>query len=324
LVSALLSSFPDSAYKTTQFGELPLHLAVECGAAPEVVNLVIVANWSAIIAQDQSGRIPTEILDHMELLQLDEHRIVHESLTRCYTAYTRMLRVAQDEQSVIKRKHKAEFSSLARRHQQELKKELEKQDSLREEVRALESRIEDMKEVEHAKDHAIKKFNREKDMWFDQIKGLGEMIETLKQQINEEKNNVTSLMQTIREKDGEIRARDDKIETLSNDLRNVAIMHDDHVLATMIATEQSMRAMVSNQIALQKNITGQANGLKALLIARGISLPDEELSVESADHAEEMKSLNQEEILDEAEASNAVMAAAVAALQKGVPSQIKV
>jgi myosin heavy subunit len=298
----------------TQFGELPLHLAVESGAAPEVVNLIIVANWGAIVAQDQSGRIPTEILDTMELLQIDDHRIVHESLIRCYKAYTRMQKVAQEEQSVIKKKHKAEFSALTRRHQQELKREQDKQEDIRNDVIALESRIEDMKEVEHAKDHAIRKFQREKDLWLDQIESLGEMIESLREQLSEEKKNVEDLIGTIKEKDEEILARDDNIEMLSNDLRNVAVMHDDQVMESLIATERSMRAMVSSQITMQKNLTGQANGLKALLIARGISLPDGEL-LESDTQGEE-KCPYQEEGLDATEATNAVVAAAVAALLK--------
>jgi chromosome segregation ATPase len=299
-----------------------LHLAVESGAAPEVVNLIIVANWSAIVAQDQSGRDPTEILDTMELLQLDDYRIVHESLTRCYKAYTKMQKVAQEEQSAIKKQHKAEFSALTRRHHQEVKKEQDTQEEIRHEVRVLESRTEDMKEVERAKDHAIKKFHREKDMWIDQIESLGEMIKSLKEELSEEKNYVEALVIRIEGKDEDILSREDRIETLSNDLRNVAVMHDDQVMESLIATEHSMRAMVSNHIALQKNLSGQANGLKALLSARGIPLPEEEL-LESDTQGEEMKSPHQEETLDPAETASAVMAAAVAALQKP-PAPIQV
>ena len=101
LVSSLFSSFPESAYLTTQFGELPLHLAVESGAAPEVVNLIMVANWEAIVTPDNSGRIPTDILDRGELLQLDDHRIVHESLSRCHQAFTRAQKESQEEQAAV-------------------------------------------------------------------------------------------------------------------------------------------------------------------------------------------------------------------------------
>ena len=315
MISSLLSAYPDSAYETTQFGELPLHLAVESGAAPEVVNLIIVANWHAIVAQDQSGRIPTEILDTMELLQIDDHRIVHESLTRCHKAYTSMQKAAHTEQSQLKRKHKSEFQALTSRHQHELTVEQEKQEGIRDEVKALESRIEDMKEVERAKDHAIKKYIREKDMWLDQIRSLGEMIETLKDALDEEKKNVEALMDTVEEKNEEISRRDGRIDMLSEDLRNVAMMHERNVMTSLVETERTMRAMVSNHISLQKNLSGQANGLQALLEARGISLPEEEKVV----NPEETKSPNDEEALspeEAAEAANAVVAAAVAALQK--------
>ena len=131
MVSALLSSFPESASRSTQFGELPLHLAVECGAAPEVVNLLIVANWEGIVECDQSGRTPVDILSSSDLLAQEDHRVVHESLTRCYAAYTSFQKAALEEQSAIKKKHKATFSAVKRRHEEELKREHEKQDEIR-------------------------------------------------------------------------------------------------------------------------------------------------------------------------------------------------
>jgi hypothetical protein len=75
-----------------------------------------------------------------------------------------------------------------------------------------------------------------------------------------------------------------------------------------------MRAMVSSQIALQKQLAGQANGLKSLLTTRGIPLEDE-APFEYAHEQEEKKS-QPEDILDTTEAADAVMAAAVSALQK--------
>lgn len=318
LVSSLLSVFPESAHMTTQFGELPLHLAVESGAAPEVVNLVVVANWSAIVTPDQSGRVPTEILDRNELLQLDDHRIVHESLMRCYNAYVEMQRTAQDEQAAIKRKHKLTFTAVTKRHQEELKREQDKQDEIKEEVRVLESKILDMQEVDRAKEHHIKKFQQEKEIWMAQISQLEEIVNNLKQSLKEEHSTVQSLHRTIEDKDREIARRDAKIATLSNDLSTIAVMHDDEVMDSLITTEQSMRAMVSSQIALQKLLTGQANGLKALLATRGIPLPEDKPIDEAAADQEEKMGYT-EDTMDAAEATSAVVAAAVAAL-KPVPS----
>jgi hypothetical protein len=300
---------------TTKFGELPLHLAVESGAAPEVVNLIIVANWAAIVTPDQSGRVPTDILDRNELLQLDEHRIIHESLTRCYKAYTSMQKVAQEEQSAIKTRHKATFSAVSRRHQEELKKEQDNQEEIREEVRALESRIEDMKEVERAKDHQIRKFQQEKQRWMGHVDNLEEIAEDLTCKLEKERENVKVLVTTISEKDEEIVDRESRIELLSNDLRNVSVMHDDKVMESLNATEESMRVMVSNQIALQRHLAGQANGLKALLSRRGIPLlVEQEPSFD--DYKQEEKDTHPEEAMDTGDAANAVVAAAMAALQK--------
>lgn len=298
---------------TTKYDALPLHLAIEFGTTPEVVNLLVVANWSAIVTPDQSGRIPTDILDRNELLQLDEHRIIHESLTRCYKAYTSMQKAAQEEQSLIKRHHKAQFTAISKRHQDELKREGDKQEEIREEVRYLESIIEDMKVVEEAKDHQLRKFQQEKIRWMDHVDKLEEIAEDLTKKLEVESEKVKALLQTIEEKDKDIETKEARIELLSNDVRDISVMYDGEVMDSLIATEESMRVMVSNQIGLQKHLAGQANGLKALLRTRGIPMPEE---LDIYGYEEEGKYQHPEETMGTRDAAEAVVVAAMAALQK--------
>lgn len=296
---------------TTQFGELPLHLAVECGAAPEVVNLIMVANWEAIVTPDTSGRIPTDLLDRGELLLLDDHRIVHESLMRCHKAYTDMQQRGQDEQAALKRKLKAQLTTIHKQHQEALKSERQKQEEIQKQVTDLQAQIEDLKDVQLAKDKLVEECQRETQMWKERIETLTATIELLQEELVNEKDKIEELEDELDEREEQVANRDNLIALLSNDLREVSISHENDIMASVRAAEQSMRAMVSSQIALQKQLTGQAGNLRTLLTARGI-----DPSPVSEGLQQEEKDSNSDGPVDENDAATALAAAAMAALQK--------
>jgi hypothetical protein len=174
-----------------------------------------------------------------------------------------------------------------------------------------------MIDVERSKD-GLKEFQLDKNTWIDRIGSLEEMVSNLQRGLDhEERENVRALINTIEEKDTEISKQSERIELLSNDLQNIAIMHDDDVMDSLIATERSMRAMVSSlQIALQKQLAGQANGLKSLLTTRRIPLEDEAPFEDSHEQEEKISQPEDIMVMDTNEAADAVMAAAVSALQK--------
>mmetsp|Transcript_29682 Transcript_29682/g.55637 ORF Transcript_29682/g.55637 Transcript_29682/m.55637 type:complete len:405 (+) Transcript_29682:136-1350(+) len=314
LVSELLSKFPESAYKTTHLGELPLHLAVDKACAPEVVNLIIVANWNAIITQDQAGRTPLDIIDRSELLQFEDYRIVFESLTRCHKAFMDVQKASMEEQAALKRKQKATFSAVSRRHQDELRSEHEKQAKLRNSLEDLKQEIENMKEDSKSKDHQIKKHELEKDRWMETIRDLKEQVEGLNRDLVSERRQNKVLLAKIEHKEQEISDKETKISILSNDLKNIAASNRAEVMDCLNETEQSMRTMVSKQIELQKLLTLKAKDLKRLLIERGIPEPEDKRT--PVIQVQEEKKVEEEPIMESEEASAAMMAAAVAALQR--------
>lgn len=313
LVSALFSTYPESAYETTQFGELPLHLAVESGAAPEVVNLIMVANWSAIVIPDNSGRIPTEILDRGELLLLDEHRIVHESLSRCYQAYTDMQKAAQDEQAELARTHKREMAVVQRQHAEGLKQERGKQENIRQEVVDLQAEIENLKRAGEIKDCLVEETRNETKIWEEKACALSAVIEQLRDELAKEKAQVMLLAKQVESKEHQISSRDGKIEVLSNDIRSISMMHEHDMMESVRATERTMRSMVSSQIALQKQFAGQGSRIRALLNARGIDLSEIRRTPK-----QEEKENSDDEPLDQKEAATALASAAMAALNPNV------
>jgi len=60
---SLLSACPESSMAESNFGELPLHEAVRCGACAEAVNCILASYPAAALARDNSGCTPLDILN---------------------------------------------------------------------------------------------------------------------------------------------------------------------------------------------------------------------------------------------------------------------
>eukprot|EP00536_Pseudo-nitzschia_multiseries_P009417 jgi/Psemu1/258133/estExt_Genewise1Plus.C_2610058 len=313
LVSALLTAFPESASMTTNLGEYPLHLAVDKACAPEVVNLIIVANWEAIVAQDQAGRTPLEIIDQTEQLELESNRIIFESLKRCRKTYIDIQNAAHEEREGLLREHEETCDTVSKNHQEELKREHTKQSKLEAEIAKLKIQINDMKELTETKDRELQKHILAKDKWLVTISELEVAKADQHQQLEKERTQIRVLMFQIEQKEEEIQRKDSKIDVLSRDLRSIAISNETDVLESLIETEQSMRTMVSNQIALQKLLSSKSKGLKVLLKQRGIVAPDADIRKVPA--PQEEKVMHVDDGMHDEAATNAMMAAAMAALQ---------
>jgi hypothetical protein len=312
LVSELLYAYPESASKATNLDELPLHLAVDKACAPEVVNLIIISNWRAIVTQDQAGRTPLDIIDRDELMQFEDYRIVCDSLSRCHKTYMEVQKAAQEEHAVLKRKQKATFSAISKRHQEEIQREHDKQEKLRGEMDSLTQQVEQTKEICVSKDQQIKKHLSERRRWQDSVRDLENQVAGLRRELESEKGQIKVLLYKIEQKEKEIHDKETRIEVLSKDLRSIAISNETDVMECLAETEESMRTMVSNQIALQKLLSSKSKDLNSLLKQRGILLPN--VRKEPGVNIEEKKIEIEQEINSD-EVNAAMMAAAMAALQ---------
>lgn len=314
-VSELLSKFPESACMTTNLGEYPLHLAVDKACAPEVVNLIIVANWNAIVSQDQAGRTPLDIVDREELLQTEDYRIIFESLGRCHKTYMDIQKATHAEKVALTRKQKLTFNAVSKRHQEELKVEYDKQAKLQKDVEDLKKEIENMKELNSNKDDQIEKHMQQKDVWLAGIRELESKEACQRRELDSERSQVKNLLHTIERKEDEIRGKDTHIHVLSKDLRSIAFSNETDVMESLIETEQSMRTMVSNQIALQKILSSKSRSLKSLLKQRGIAVPKIDNNQQIPEEEKSKHGNDDDNFVEDDAASAAMMAAALAALQ---------
>ena len=318
LVSELLSAYPESSSLTTNRGELPLHLAVDKACAPEVVNLIIVANWEAIVAQDQAGRTPLNILDHTELLEIEVNKVIFESLKRCHKTYMELQRVAREEKAALMRKEKAKSNAVSTKHQKEMKAEQLKLTKAKQEIEKLKTETASFRAFAEEKDHETQKHILAKTRYMETIRDLKAKEAVLHRQLESERTQIKLLSFKLEERDEEIQRKTTKIEVLSKDLKSISLSNETVIMDSLMEAEQSMRSMVSTQIALQKLLSSKSEGLKTLLTQRGIEIPDARAL--EGDEAREEKSDGDEDPhdppeIDDAAASAAMMAAATAALQ---------
>lgn len=111
-LAKLLQAFPAAASRPTQFGELPLHLAVECGAEPCVVNQLALHHWAGVVQTDQSGRVALDILLEAAILDPAEQKAVHESLKASMATHAEIRRQQNADLEAVERQHRIGLRSL--------------------------------------------------------------------------------------------------------------------------------------------------------------------------------------------------------------------
>lgn len=315
LVSALLSVFPDAAGERTQFGQLPLHLAIECGAPPEVINLLIVAFWHGVMVTDQSGRTPLEILQDSEVLTIDDHQVVFESLTRSQQTYQGMLDDHLQEIKEIKVRHAAGLVAIRQQHDEDLLQEQEQQDKLVAEVERLRKLVDEAKIFEKKNMEQIHQLSQVASSQQNNI-GLLQTRLTEEAAATAKKAGLVAYKeQQIAAKNEQIAALQAQISELQNDLRNVAKWQQDTLSRQINATEESMQAMVEQFVGLVDVLSAHGQSLTTLMRTRDIPVaasPSKQKPTRATKNPEEKKTENQ--TLDD-DTLNNIAAAASSALQ---------
>ena len=270
-MSSLLTVFPEAAKCTTQFGELPLHLAVGCGAAPEVVNLIVVANWEGIAARDKSGRTPVEIWDECELLVDDDHRVVFESLTRCHATYTRLQSDWQHKMNILQKQHEAALRSLTDNHSAEMKREAQVKAELEAELNNLHQSVEMLTTENTEQDEKIAGFARVERTWLERVDTLTKAVEVLQKEKAEEQENVEALHQLIEDKDEEILKLSTKVRKLTKDMQHINAWYDqtDKGLAE---TQENLQKMVDSYVEVHGKLSKERQQMQKLMVKRGIQV----------------------------------------------------
>jgi hypothetical protein len=153
-VDRLLQVYSGACHQRTHFGELPLHLALDHGAAPATIHLILLHHIMAYQCTDQSGRLPLEIMNDAEVWETAEK----QSLIRIFQSVQETVQEMQET-------HEKELKRVGKEHTRALVRETllctSRVDAEIKKQCAMEKELADMKiEMQAQKESFEAKFSR--------------------------------------------------------------------------------------------------------------------------------------------------------------------
>ena len=273
LIASLISAAPESVKSTTQFGELPLHLAVEMGASPEVINLLIVSYWRGLVEKDNSGRIPLELLDRSEGMTQSDYAVIHDCLERSTNALKTMQTDWETKYTDILSTHKGIIQEMEAKHNDTLAQEGERHRLLEESFQQVKGHVDVYKEDRVQLERKLGTHASEQDEWKREIDSREETIQHLKANISTQKNENDKLNEQMKEQETLVLALHGRIYQLEQDLVNITQFQITHMMPSLNLAQANLNNMIDANHALQGKLIGQTRGYTMLLQQRGISLP---------------------------------------------------
>jgi hypothetical protein len=314
-ISHLLSMYPAAAKLRTQFGELALHIAVESGSPPEVVNLLIVAHWPALVATDQSGRTPLSILQDSEMLALEDHKVVFESLTRSMETYQQILNRHEMDLESLKVTHAAGLVAIGSQHDDDLQVEQEQQEKLVQEVKRLKALLQDVEQSDAQKGNIIEEATRSNEALHRQVTTYQTELAREQERYQAKSALAQELEETLRDSSHNADVLTERIQELSMDLQEVGNWQEQELRSKVDASEETMQIMVEHFCGLTESLGVQQERVRHMLASRGLQkrgapVPAASSRKTTTLRVDEKKDVDQE---DDIQDDDALVSAALAA-----------
>jgi hypothetical protein len=273
-MTQLVATYPDAMKAVTQFGELPLHLAVECGASPAVVNLLAVSHWRGCHATDQSGRTPFEVLQENDsLLDPIEHKAVVDALQASAVAYEQILAEHADEIQQLHDENAIGLEAVREQHDDDLLEEQEKQDKLLQQVASLQQQLTVANSViarQQVELHTVKANDQ---FWKDRVEELQIRNATLLDKYIREQTVVVDLRQQVSERDQQAIVLADRIVDLQTCIHRMAHWHQTTVRTQLETVTKSFAIATNDLLSFQSTLHDHSDDLQTLLVDMGV--PDD-------------------------------------------------
>lgn len=287
LVAQLISASPESVQCTTQFGEYPLHLAVECAATPEVVHVLVVAYWPAVVARDTSGRTPLDILEETELLQspsgdseegarfsdISEAKIIYQSLERSQQTYLKMLEQHEQNKSDLELQHDQHVVELKQEHDQQLQQERCNHKKLEEKLDRLKGVNMSLQHEVAKKDSQLLALKNMENIYQDRVEEQKAAVDAMRQELDQKDAVIEQLQKALQEKEAQILQERERAAGLSHDVWHMTRLHDTQLQDVLQQAENALQNLVHCQLAVHGQWLGQHRALHHILQERGIPEP---------------------------------------------------
>jgi chromosome segregation ATPase len=306
-MAKMLSLYPESATQVTQFGELPLHLAVETGCVLEVVNLLLVSYFQGINHKDNSGRTPLDIATD------NEHgdKLVLECLQRAFKAHACMVSSLEKAVKQLKREHKLSIQHLKSQQDIQLRAERERQATLEESFTKIQQHVQASEEARQKMKQQVSIHKKARGECEQKMEKLCQQIVMLQDEMTTEQQANKDLLEELSEKQDEIQRLRLAVDTLSKDLSLVTLKQHQTIAQQVVQTEKDMKTFLISQQTLKAQLVSQAKQMQVLFKERGIEMP---VSPKKKDGEEKKEAA---EDIDSQQVADAAAQAAFAALQEG-------
>jgi hypothetical protein len=267
-ISRLLREYPGAAAQPTQFGELPLHLAVECGAPPEVVNLLLVAHWPGIASKDQSGRTPLEILKDVELLNVEDARVVLESLERSHDTWVDLQQQRAYEKQDLEAAHRSTLKQVVAQHEADMAEEFQQHADLIEQVQHLTVLLERLQDTTVTQQDRIDSLTGVETSWRERVDSLERSLEVSRAETSAKKDEVATLARMLVQKNRHVETLEAECAQLKADLHAASGLQQD--LASKVAvTERDLHQLVTSYCTVQDTLARHFQDLRGVVHQRG-------------------------------------------------------
>lgn len=262
----------------SNFGELPLHAAVRCGACAEVVNCILASYPAAVLARDNSGCTPLDILNGTGKMM--DHDAVVAALNRTIAVLTKeeqawegKISLMQHEFEQSKEKRRKEYERVVANKNAEiedLKRALDQENLA---TSNLASKVIQSEQVIQDKSKMEKRYHGKIKQDEDEIMQLKSDNATCKSKIKDLEDIVRSDRKAILE----LNSRVQKLQS-----SYVALLQEEETFAAtkVAAAEKNFKELMERQFVFIKESEQRKDLLKNRVRQLGIKIPPKKKLVE--------------------------------------------
>lgn len=276
-LTALIRAYPAAIQAVTQFGELPLHMAVECGAPPGVVNLLAIHHWRGCHATDQSGRTPWDIFRESELmLDPPEHEAVKDALQATINAWREIAAERTASEQALHAQHAEGLAAVRLQHDADLEEEQEQQEMLLRQVSVLQQQLQHQVVIVAQQQAEIKQMENGQTFWKERVEELQKENVKWKQAYKREQQTAQELRETVANRDEEAVALADRIVDLQTAITRLARWHQTTVHNQIKTVNQSFTAAMQELSSFTATLVDHEDDLQTLLVNMGVTGEEED------------------------------------------------
>mmetsp|Transcript_8792 Transcript_8792/g.9726 ORF Transcript_8792/g.9726 Transcript_8792/m.9726 type:complete len:455 (+) Transcript_8792:22-1386(+) len=285
MIAALLRAYPESVAAVTQFGELPLHCAVECAATPEVVNLLLVNHCEGILTPDTSGRTPLQIVakEDTDIDTEDQFHIqnslksAHDYLIASNSRWENKIESMKVQyEDVMRRKEMVYHDNI--RVERDVQVQLEKK------LAQMKGHVVQVSDERNSLEQSLSKHHVQKEEWQEVLEKKEETLDEVKLILKKEREESCHLRAVINSRDSLVESLRNRVAILEDDLIKITLLQRDSIGEASRQADEVIQAMLESQQILQGQLEGQTKGLEMLIEQRGLELP----SVKKVEEKEEV------------------------------------